>query len=91
MLLKFFLAIIIVGINPVCTLKAVDFYPDNLPDLFWPLRDHFYDRLAGPTATKENFKSTLCEFVRNYILYITAVILNSRSSMAVKHATVCPF
>ena len=64
MLLKFFLAIIIVGINPVCTLKATDFYPDNLPDLFWPLRDHFYDRLAGPTATKENFKSTLCEFVR---------------------------
>lgn len=51
-------------VNQGATLKATDIYPDNLPDLFWPLRDHFYDQLAKPTATKVNFQSTICEFVR---------------------------
>lgn len=51
-------------VNQSTILKATDIYPDNLPDLFWSLRDHFYDQLAKPTATKVNFQSAICEFVR---------------------------
>ncbi len=64
MLFKFFLAIFIVVISQNASLSATDIYPDNLPDLFWGLREHFYKRLANPTATKANFQTEICEFVR---------------------------
>ncbi len=64
MIHRFFLIILITVVNLTTTLKATDIYPDNLPDLFWPLRDHFYEQLAKPTANQVNYQSTICEFVR---------------------------
>ena len=46
------------------TLKAADIYSSDNPDLFWLLRDDFYERLAKPAATRSHFQSTICEFVR---------------------------
>lgn len=70
-------------VNQGTVLRATDIYPDNLPDLFWPLRDHFYDRLAKPTATKVNFQNTICEFVRvcDYISPDSILRTNLRSDI----------
>ncbi len=64
MIHRFFLIILITVVNLTTTLKATDIYPDNLPDLFWELREHFYKQLAKPSATKANFQTEICQFVR---------------------------
>ena len=64
MLKKFSLTFFICFLVQKSVLTPSDIYPSNLPAMFWMMRDHFYERLSAPSATRASFASTLCEFVR---------------------------